>query len=69
MASIDRHEHEAIAEVAERLTRILSPAYSTDQVKAAVDTRYHRYDSSPVRTYIPLLVEHGVRDELRARRE
>ena len=59
----------SIAEVAERLTKVFSPAYSADQIGVAVDTQYHRFDGSKVRTYVPLLVEHGVRDQLRAWRE
>ena len=67
MAGEEQHEHDAILEVVERLTKVFSPAFSEDQVGAAVDTHYRRFDGSKVRTYVPLLVEHGVRDQLRSR--
>jgi hypothetical protein len=68
MAGEEQHELDAIREVNERLARRFSPRFSTDQIGAAVDAQYHRFDGSKVRTYIPLLVEHGVRDQLRPER-
>ena len=69
MVNREQHELDAMREVNERLARTFSPLFSTDQIGAAVDAQYHRFDGSKVRTYIPLLVEHGVRDQLRSHRE
>jgi hypothetical protein len=67
MTEAEQHEQEAIRKLGARLAEIFSPMHSADQVNQAVDTHYHRFDGSKVRTYIPLLVEHGAREELRSR--
>ena len=69
MVGNEEHEHDAILEVTERLSRVFNPPYSEDQVGAVVEAQYHQFDDSKVRTFIPLLVEHGVRNQLRAHHE
>jgi len=66
MAGREQHERDAILEVIERLAKVFSRTHSQDQVGAAVDAHYHRFDGSKVRIYVPLLVEHGVREQLRS---
>ena len=56
-------EHEAIAVVKARL-RGRHPDLSPERVDDTVETAYHHYDQSPVRAFVPVLVEHEARTEL-----
>jgi hypothetical protein len=56
-------EHDAIDMVKARL-RSRHPDMSPDRVDATVESVYHHYDESPVRTFVPVLVEHEARTEL-----
>ena len=56
-------EHDAIAMVKARL-RSRHPDLAPDRVDATVENVYHHYDESPVRTFVPVLVEHEARTEL-----
>jgi hypothetical protein len=64
MTGEKRHEEDGIRAVVSRLVDAFSGSCSADQVKATVDAHYRRFDGSRVRTYVPLLVEHGAREEL-----
>lgn len=67
-ADIPQREHDAIKTVAARLATAFpqTPAAHIDQ---SVDQAYHRFDGSRVRTFVPVLVEHAVREELAMREE
>jgi hypothetical protein len=52
-----------------RLVEIFSLTHSADQVGQVVAANYRRFDGSRVRTFIPLLVEHGAREQLRSHPE
>jgi hypothetical protein len=67
MADAKHLEEDAIRAVVSRLAVVFTDSHSPDQVKAAVDAQYRRFDGSRVRTYVPLLVEHGARDVLSVR--
>ena len=69
MAGIERLESDAIRDLASRLTETFGQTHSADQVSAAIETLYRRFDDSKVRNYIPLLVEHGAREQLQASRK
>ena len=56
-------EHEAIAVVKARL-RSRHPDLSPERVDDTVENVYHHYDESPVRAFVPVLVEHEARTEL-----
>ena len=62
-ADSSQRERDAIKTVAARLATVFphTPAAHIDQ---SVEQAYHRFDGSRVRTFVPLLVEHAVRDEL-----
>jgi hypothetical protein len=56
-------EHDAIAMVKARL-RSRHPDMPAEQIETTVETVYHHYDESPVRAFVPVLVEHEARTEL-----
>jgi hypothetical protein len=58
-------EHDAIDQVKGRL-RHRFPDVAPEHVVTAVDEAYRRYDSTRVRTFVPVLVEHEVGDTLAA---
>lgn len=60
------NERDAIREVASRLSGTFAGDVATDEVDDTVERIYHRFDGSKVRDYIPLLVERGAKQELRA---
>jgi len=66
MTEAEQNERDAIRKLVARLAEIFSLTHSADQVGAVVDANYHRFDGSKVRTFIPLLVEHGAREQLRS---
>ncbi|MBS2965739.1 hypothetical protein KGA66_21990 [Actinocrinis puniceicyclus] len=61
-----QHELDAIHAVAARVADAFGSRVSLERVRTAVDAHYRRFEGSRVRTYIPLLVEHEVRDEVRS---
>ena len=67
MTAAEQNEQDAIRKLVERLAETYSPTHSVEQVGQAVDAHYHRFDGSKVRTFVPLLVEHGAREQLRPR--
>ncbi len=66
MADQTRLEEDGIRAVVSRLVAVFRGSVSPEQVRATVDAQYRRFDGSRVRQYVPLLVEHGARDDLRA---
>ena len=64
VAAPERKEQDAIREVSLRLAATYARSVPRERVDESVQRAYHRFDGSPVRTYVPLLVEHAVRDEL-----
>jgi hypothetical protein len=58
-------ESAALDRVVEQLTAGL-PAVPADRITDAVNIEYRRFDSGPVRDFIPILVERSVRARLRA---
>jgi hypothetical protein len=56
-------EEDAIRAVASRLTRQF-PELPPDEVRRAVYGKYQQLDDSPVRDFVPVLVEQGVRRKL-----
>jgi hypothetical protein len=56
-------EERVIDQLADRLVPIY-PAIEPDQVSRVVDEEYTRYEGSPIRDYIPLLVERHAKEEL-----
>ena len=66
MTEAEQKEQDAIRKLVARLAEIFSPTHSADQVGQVVHANYHRFDDSKVRTFIPLLVEHGAREQLRS---
>lgn len=63
----DSRELDVLKAVAARLAGAF-PDTSIEEVDSSVQQAYRRFDGSRVRTFVPLLVEHAVRDELAARR-
>ena len=59
-------EHAAI-DMAKARLRTRFPDVEPEQFAATVDDVYHSFDDSRIRTYVPLLVEHEVREALAAR--
>ena len=60
-------ESTAITQVVTRLTEAFTPAVPVPQVSETVRRIHHRFDQSKIRDFVPLLVEHAARDELRER--
>jgi hypothetical protein len=56
-------EEDAIRAVATRLTRRF-PELTPDEVRQAVYRKYHQFDDSPVRDFVPVLVEQAARRRL-----
>ncbi|MER6008699.1 hypothetical protein ABT120_59920 [Nonomuraea angiospora] len=69
MAYDERLEREAIQDVVTRLVSRFTGTRSAEQVEAAVRTAYDRFADSPVRDFIPVLVEHDSKELLRGSRE
>lgn len=59
------NEDEAVAEIVSRLSTRFPDAPRAD-VEAVVDSEHHAYDGRPVRAYVPVLVERGAKQKLRA---
>ena len=56
-------EEQVIDQLADRLVPIY-PAVEPEQVSRVVHDEYTRYEGSPIREYIPLLVERHAKEEL-----
>ncbi|MFI9840794.1 three-helix bundle dimerization domain-containing protein [Nonomuraea sp. NPDC051941] len=69
MAYDERLEREAIQDVVTRLVARFTGTRSAEQVEAAVRTAYDRFADSPVRDFIPVLVEHDSKELLRGSKE
>jgi hypothetical protein len=69
MTEAEQTEQDAIRRLVVRLVEIFSLTHSADQVGQVVAANYRRFDGSRVRTFIPLLVEHGAREQLRSHPE
>jgi hypothetical protein len=67
MALDARLERDAMRALISRLADSFGDTHSAEQISSTVDSLYHRFDGSRVRSYIPLLVEHGAREQLRSR--
>jgi hypothetical protein len=58
-------ERHALNQVTDRLSESFADRFSPAQVDAKVSTIHHRFDGSPIREFVPVLVERIARDELR----
>jgi hypothetical protein len=56
-------EETAIRRLMERLTQVF-PEVPEAEIARAVQGRYHDFDDSPVRDFVPVLVERSVRQHL-----
>lgn len=56
-------EHVAMRRLMERLTQVF-PEVPEAEIARAVQGRYHDFDDSPVRDFVPVLVERSVRQQL-----
>ena len=59
----DTEKHDTIAKVTDRLAARY-PDAPRPRVARVVAEEYQTLDSSRIRTYIPILVEHGAKDRL-----
>jgi hypothetical protein len=59
----DRKEHAALTKIIERLCRMF-PELSEEDVHRAVHGKYSDFEQSPIRDYVPVLVENVARNEL-----
>jgi len=57
------HEQRALADVCQRLSQQF-PDLDPALVEAAVKVSHHELNGSPIRDFVPLLVEHAARDRL-----
>lgn len=62
---VRQNEEAALRRVTERLAQQF-PELDEEQISRAVHGRYDDYEGSRVREFIPVLVERGARDQLRA---
>lgn len=58
-------EDELVDQVVDRIAERF-PDAPRDEVEEVVDEEHHRLDGNPIREFVPVLVEHEVRDRLRA---
>lgn len=56
-------EDASMRRLMERLRQVF-PEVPESQIVQAVEGRYHDFDDSPVRDFVPVLVERSVRQEL-----
>lgn len=59
------HEQEAIRNVVTRLTAMFAGTHTSEQVEAAVMKAYAKFENSPIRDFVPVLVEHDSKELLR----
>lgn len=64
MAIAELQEEAAIERVREHLYRRYDRAVVPGEVDRVLEAAQHRFDGSPIRTFVPILVERRVRDEL-----
>lgn len=48
-----------------RLTAMLASAHTTERVEAALMNAYAKFANSPIRDFVPVLVEHDSKELLR----
>ncbi|WP_188189407.1 three-helix bundle dimerization domain-containing protein [Nonomuraea sp. SYSU D8015] len=65
MASDQDHERAAIEGVVTRLSAMFAGTHTPEQVETAVMKAYGKFADSPVRDFIPVLVEHDSKEILR----
>jgi hypothetical protein len=58
------NEDVAIEHVVDRLTSQF-PSVSPDLIEAKVDDVHASFDQAPIRDFVPVIVEHDVREQLR----
>lgn len=61
--TIEPEEERAIGEVVERLAQQF-PQAPAEAVSSLVDEAHHEFDQSPIRAFVPVLVERQVRARL-----
>jgi hypothetical protein len=59
-------EDRAVHELTKRLKRSFADTCTDDQVNEAVTDAHHRFDNTPVRDFVPILVERMAREQLQA---
>jgi hypothetical protein len=59
------HEQEAIRNVVTRLAATFAGTHTSEQVEAAVMKAYAKFENSPIRDFVPVLVEHDSKELLR----
>jgi hypothetical protein len=64
MALAELQEEAAIERVREQLRRRYDRAVVPGEVDRVLQAAQHRFDGSPIRTFVSILVERRVRDEL-----
>ena len=62
--SLDLHEDEAVHKVTERLKTTYRRQYQPDTVEATVTAAREHFHGSPIRDFIPVLVERRARAAL-----
>ena len=60
-----RKEAEALGQVVSRLRRVF-PELSEEEIQRAVHGTYLDFENAKIRDFVPVLVEHAVRNDLRA---
>lgn len=65
MSADTLRERHALDHVTDRLSRSFAGRVSRSRVDATVNAIHHRFDGSPIREFVPVLVERMARDELR----
>lgn len=65
MPEAEQLEQDAMHSVVTRLVSTYAQSHSAQDVRSTVADVYQRFDGSRIRTYIPLLVENGARQQLR----
>ena len=58
-------ERHALDQVTHRLSESFANRFSPAQVDERVNIIHHRFDGSPIREFVPVLVERIAREELR----
>lgn len=59
----ERTERAQLQHIAERLARQF-PELPTDEIVRTIQGRYEQFEGSRIRDFVPVLVEHAVRNEL-----
>jgi len=62
----ERTEIAALEQIAERMA-VQFPQLPTAMIAATIQGRYAEFDNSPIRDFVPVLVERSVRSDLAGR--